>query len=43
MKKPELVREIVTAVVKAVKKPITVKIRKGFDDAHVNAVEIPVR
>ena len=25
---------------KAIKKPVTVKIRKGFDDAHINAVEI---
>ena len=25
---------------KAIRKPVTVKIRKGFDDAHVNAVEI---
>ena len=40
MKEPKLVGEIVTALVKAVKKPVTVKIRKGFDDEHVNAVEI---
>ena len=40
MKEPKLVGEIVTALVKAVKKPVTVKIRKGFDDDHVNAVEI---
>lgn len=40
MKEPRLVGEIVTALVKAVKKPVTVKIRKGFDDEHVNAVEI---
>ena len=40
MKKPELVREIVSKVVKAIEKPVTVKIRKGFDDDHVNAVEI---
>ena len=25
---------------KAIQKPVTVKIRKGFDDAHINAVEI---
>ena len=31
---------MVNATVKAIKKPVTVKIRKGFDDAHVNAVEI---
>lgn len=40
MKNPKLVREILSALVKAVKKPVTVKIRKGFDDNHVNAVEI---
>lgn len=40
MKNPQLVREIVTKVSKAVKKPVTVKIRKGFDDDSINAVEI---
>ena len=25
---------------KAIEKPVTVKIRKGFDDDHINAVEI---
>lgn len=40
MKKPELVREIVSKVVKAIEKPVTVKIRKGFDETCVNAVEI---
>lgn len=40
MKNPPLIREILTKTVKACKKPVTVKIRKGFDDAHVNAVEI---
>lgn len=40
MKTPGLVEEILTALVKAVKKPVTVKIRKGFDDGHCNAVEI---
>lgn len=40
MKNPKLVEEILTALVKAVKKPVTVKIRKGFDDTCVNAVEI---
>lgn len=40
MKNPQLVERIVSAVVKAVDKPVTVKIRKGFDEAHVNAVEI---
>lgn len=40
MKNPALVREIVTSVAKAIKKPLTVKIRKGFDEDSVNAVEI---
>ena len=40
MKDPKRVEEIVTKTVKAVKKPVTVKIRKGFDEGHVNAVEI---
>ena len=40
MKQPKLVGEIVSAMVKATKVPITVKIRKGFDEEHVNAVEI---
>ena len=40
MKEPKLVEEILTKMVKAVKKPVTVKIRKGFDEEHVNAVEI---
>ncbi len=40
MKDPKLVYEIVSALVKAIEKPVTVKIRKGFDDNHVNAVEI---
>lgn len=40
MKNPSLVEKIVSETVKAIKKPVTVKIRKGFDDAHVNAVEI---
>lgn len=40
MREPKLAGEIIAATVKAVKKPVTVKIRKGFDEAHVNAVEI---
>lgn len=40
MKQPKLVYEIVSKIAKAVRKPVTVKIRKGFDDAHVNAVQI---
>lgn len=40
MKNPMLVGQIVEACVKAIKKPVTVKIRKGFDEGHVNALEI---
>lgn len=40
MNQPKLVYEIVSKTVKAIEKPVTVKIRKGFDDDHVNAVEI---
>ena len=40
MKNPALVKEIVSKTVKAIKKPVTVKIRRGFDEEHVNAVEI---
>lgn len=34
------IEEIVRAVVKAVKCPVTVKIRSGWDDKHINAVEV---
>ena len=40
MKDPILAGKIIEAVVKAIQKPVTVKIRKGFDEAHVNAVEM---
>ncbi len=40
MKEPKLVYEIVSRTVQAIQKPVTVKIRKGFDDNHVSAVEI---
>lgn len=40
MKNPDLVYEIVRSVSEAISKPVTVKIRKGFDEAHVNAVEV---
>lgn len=40
MKDPKLVEEIVTKTAQAIRKPVTVKIRKGFDEEHVNAVEI---
>lgn len=40
MKQPELAGKVIKAVASAVKVPVTVKIRKGFDDDHINAVEI---
>lgn len=40
MKNPKLVHEIVRKTVNAINKPVTVKIRKGFDDSCINAVEI---
>ena len=40
MNKPKLVHEIVSKTVKAIRKPVTVKIRKGFNDESINAVEI---
>ena len=38
--KPDLAARIVEAVAKASKKPVTIKFRKGFDDNHINAVEM---
>ena len=40
MKNPKLVEEILSKLVKATSKPVTVKIRKGFNEENVNAVEI---
>ena len=40
MKNPRLAEQILSALVRKVKKPVTVKIRKGFDEDQVNAVEI---
>lgn len=40
MKEPVLAGKIIYAVSHAIKKPVTVKIRKGFDDNTVNAVEL---
>ena len=40
MKNPKMVHEIVSKTAKAIQKPVTVKIRKGFDDTCINAVEI---
>ncbi len=40
MRDPKKVEQIITSMVRHVKKPVTVKFRKGFNDASVNAVEI---
>ena len=40
MKNPKLAGEIIRQTVRAIDKPVTVKIRKGFDDEHINAVEM---
>lgn len=40
LKNPAKIREIVSAVVKAVPIPVTVKIRSGWDSNSINAVEV---
>lgn len=40
MKRPDLAGQIVKSVSSASSKPVTVKIRKGWDDSSINAVEI---
>ena len=40
MKTPEKCGEIVYAMTKAIDIPVTVKIRKGWDKDHINAVEV---
>ena len=40
MKTPERCGEIVAAVVRETNLPVTVKIRRGWDEAHSNAVEV---
>lgn len=40
MKTPEKIGEIIYQVVKKVQKPLTIKIRKGFDDDTINAVHV---
>ena len=40
MKDPKRIYDIVYKTARAIKKPVTIKIRKGFDEEHVNAVEI---
>lgn len=40
MKNPDLVYDLVAAAVKNTSKPVTVKIRSGWDEESVNAVEV---
>lgn len=40
MKDPKLIGDIVSAMVKKCRLPITIKIRSGFDEEHINAPEI---
>ena len=40
MKNPVLAGHIIEAMANAISKPVTVKIRAGFDSEHINAVEI---
>ena len=40
MKNPILAGKIIEAMANAIKKPVTVKIRAGFDEEHINAVEV---
>ncbi len=40
LKNPELIGEIVHATVRAIDKPLTVKIRMGYDAESINAVEV---
>lgn len=40
MKNPVLAGKIIEAMANAISKPVTVKIRAGFDTEHINAVEI---
>ncbi len=40
MREPKKVEAIITAMTKRLSKPVTVKIRKGFSEKEVNAVEI---
>ncbi len=40
MRDPVLAGKIIERVVKSIRKPVTVKIRKGFDENYINAVEL---
>jgi nifR3 family TIM-barrel protein len=43
MREPEHAARIIAAMVKAVRIPVTVKMRKGWDDQHVNAADVAKR
>lgn len=43
MKNPRLAADIIKAMADKCKKPVTVKIRKGFDDNNINAAELAKR
>lgn len=43
MQSPDLIEEIVTNVVKSTDKPVTVKLRKGWDKDSINVVDIAKR
>ena len=43
MRSPDLCSSIFSAVVKAVSCPVTVKLRKGWDEGSVNAVDVALR
>lgn len=43
MKNPKLAADIIKAMSDKCKKPVTVKLRKGFDDDNINAVELAKR
>ena len=40
MLEPELIGRVITAVASRVKLPVTAKIRSGWDEEHINAVEV---
>ena len=43
MREPEYAQTLVAEIVKAVKKPVSVKFRSGFDAQHINAVDFAKR